>query len=54
VLAPADTSEDEYRAVEAATPIGRWGGELEIVRAVLFLIESGFITGETIYLGGVR
>jgi NAD(P)-dependent dehydrogenase (short-subunit alcohol dehydrogenase family) len=54
ILPPPGTTEEEARAVEAATPLGRWGGEEEIVRAVLFLIESGFVTGETIRVDGGR
>jgi NAD(P)-dependent dehydrogenase (short-subunit alcohol dehydrogenase family) len=40
--------------VEAATPLGRWGGEQQIVEAVTFLIASDFITGETIRIDGGR
>jgi NAD(P)-dependent dehydrogenase (short-subunit alcohol dehydrogenase family) len=54
IAPPPGTSDEEYRAVEAATPLGRWGGESEIARAVLFLIESDFITGETIRIDGGR
>jgi NAD(P)-dependent dehydrogenase (short-subunit alcohol dehydrogenase family) len=54
VLAPPGTTDEEYKAVEAATPLGRWGGELEIVRAVVFLLESEFVTGETIRVDGGR
>jgi NAD(P)-dependent dehydrogenase (short-subunit alcohol dehydrogenase family) len=54
ILAPPTTSDDEFKAVEAATPLGRWGGEIEIARAVLFLIETGFVTGETIRVDGGR
>jgi 3-oxoacyl-[acyl-carrier protein] reductase len=54
MLAPPDTTDEEYRAVEAATPLGRWGGETEIVRTVQFLIESDFLTGETIRVDGGR
>lgn len=54
VLAPPGTSEEEYRAVEAATPLGRWGGAEEIVAAVLCLLETEFITGETIRVDGGR
>ena len=42
------------KAVETATPLGRWGGEAEIVSAVVFLLESGFVTGETIRVDGGR
>jgi NAD(P)-dependent dehydrogenase (short-subunit alcohol dehydrogenase family) len=54
VLAPPDTSNDELAAVEAATPLGRWGGEIEIVKTVEFLIQSDFVTGETIRVDGGR
>jgi NAD(P)-dependent dehydrogenase (short-subunit alcohol dehydrogenase family) len=54
IVAPPGTSEEEYKAVEAATPLGRWGGEGEITKAVLFLIDSDFITGETIRIDGGR
>jgi NAD(P)-dependent dehydrogenase (short-subunit alcohol dehydrogenase family) len=42
------------KAVEDATPLGRWGGELEIAKAVFFLLESDFVTGETIRVDGGR
>lgn len=54
ILAPPGTTDEEYKAVEAATPLGRWGGEGEIVKAVLLLIDSEFITGETIRVDGGR
>jgi NAD(P)-dependent dehydrogenase (short-subunit alcohol dehydrogenase family) len=54
ILPPDDLTADERRAVEAATPLGRWGGAEEIVKAVLFLIDSGFVTGEVIRVDGGR
>lgn len=54
IVAPPGTSPEEYKAVEDATPLGRWGGEHEIAKAVLALIESDFITGETIRVDGGR
>jgi NAD(P)-dependent dehydrogenase (short-subunit alcohol dehydrogenase family) len=54
VLAPPGTSPEEMAAVEAATPLGRWGGEQEVVKAVDFLIQSDFVTGETIRVDGGR
>ena len=54
IRAPEGTTEEESRAVEAATPLGRWGGEAEIVKAVAFLLESDFVTGETIRVDGGR
>lgn len=54
ILAPPGTSDEELKAVEDATPLGRWGGEAEIAKVVLALIESDFITGETIRVDGGR
>ena len=54
ILAPFGTSDEESRAVEQATPLGRWGGEMEIAKGVLALLESDFITGETIRIDGGR
>jgi NAD(P)-dependent dehydrogenase (short-subunit alcohol dehydrogenase family) len=54
ILAPPDMTSEERDAVAAATPLGRWGGEQEIVKAVLALVETDFITGETIRVDGGR
>jgi NAD(P)-dependent dehydrogenase (short-subunit alcohol dehydrogenase family) len=54
ILAPPGTTDEELKAVEEATPLGRWGGELEIVKGVMALIESDFITGETLRIDGGR
>jgi NAD(P)-dependent dehydrogenase (short-subunit alcohol dehydrogenase family) len=54
ILAPPDTTDDELKAVEEATPLGKWGGEAEIASAVLFLLDSGFVTGETLRVDGGR
>jgi NAD(P)-dependent dehydrogenase (short-subunit alcohol dehydrogenase family) len=54
ILAPPGTSAGESSAVERATPLGRWGGEIEIAKAVLAFVESDFMTGETIRIDGGR
>ena len=54
ILAPADTTNDEHEAVANNTPLGRWGGPEEIAKAVLFVCESDFVTGETIRVDGGR
>lgn len=54
IIAPAGTSPDEAAAVEHATPLGRWGGEAEIAKAVRFFCESDFVTGETVRVDGGR
>lgn len=54
IVAPPGTTEEESRAIETATPLGRWGGEVEIAKTVLALLDSDFITGETIRVDGGR
>ena len=54
ILAPAGTSAEESAAVEDATPLGRWGGEMEIARGVRALLDGDFITGETLRIDGGR
>ena len=54
ILAPPETTDEESRAIEQATPLGRWGGEKEIAKAVLALLDGDFITGETLRIDGGR
>ncbi len=54
ILAPPGTTEDERLSVERATPLGRWGGAEEIVKAIEFLVDSDFVTGETVRVDGGR
>jgi NAD(P)-dependent dehydrogenase (short-subunit alcohol dehydrogenase family) len=54
ILAPPGTTDEELEAVVSATPLGRWGGPEEIVKTVLALIDSDFITGETVRVDGGR
>jgi NAD(P)-dependent dehydrogenase (short-subunit alcohol dehydrogenase family) len=54
ILAPPGTTAEESKAVEDSTPVGRWGGEEEITKAVAFLLDSNFVTGETVRVDGGR
>jgi NAD(P)-dependent dehydrogenase (short-subunit alcohol dehydrogenase family) len=54
ILAPPDLSSKENTEVMNATPLRRWGGAMEIAKAVLFLVDSDFITGECIRVDGGR
>jgi NAD(P)-dependent dehydrogenase (short-subunit alcohol dehydrogenase family) len=54
IVAPPGMTADETKAVEDATPLGRWGGEIEVTKAVLGLLDSDFVTGETIRVDGGR
>lgn len=54
ILAPPDMSKEESDAVVKSTPLRRWGGEAEIAKAVMFFVESDFVTGETVRVDGGR
>jgi len=54
ILAPPETTDEELKAVEKITPLGRWGGAEEIAKMVVALVESDFVTGETIRVDGGR
>jgi NAD(P)-dependent dehydrogenase (short-subunit alcohol dehydrogenase family) len=54
ILPPPDLSTEEMASVAEATPLGRWGGAEEIAKAVLALVDSDFMTGETIRVDGGR
>lgn len=54
ILAPPGLGDEEFEAVEKATPLGRWGGGEEIAKAVLALIDADFITGEVVRVDGGR
>jgi NAD(P)-dependent dehydrogenase (short-subunit alcohol dehydrogenase family) len=54
ILAPPEMTQQESDAVVKSTPLGRWGGEDEIAKAVMFLVHSDFVTGETIRVDGGR
>ena len=54
ILPSANLDSHEVKEVERTTPLGHWGGTAEVVKAVVSLIESDFITGETIRVDGGR
>jgi NAD(P)-dependent dehydrogenase (short-subunit alcohol dehydrogenase family) len=54
IVPPPDMTREEFDEVAQATPVGRWGGEIEIAKAVILLCETDFITGETIRVDGGR
>jgi NAD(P)-dependent dehydrogenase (short-subunit alcohol dehydrogenase family) len=54
ILAPPDITPEEDAAVRKATPLGRWGGPEELAKAVVFLVETDFVTGESIRVDGGR
>jgi NAD(P)-dependent dehydrogenase (short-subunit alcohol dehydrogenase family) len=54
ILPSSGMTDEEIRATAEAIPVKRWGGEIEIARTVLALVESDFITGETVRVDGGR
>jgi NAD(P)-dependent dehydrogenase (short-subunit alcohol dehydrogenase family) len=54
ILPPADLSAPEAEEAVKNTPLRRWGGAEEVVKAVLFLIETDFVTGECLRVDGGR
>lgn len=54
ILPPSGSSRKEILAVAKATPLKKWGGAGEIAKAVLFLAETDFVTGECIRVDGGR
>jgi NAD(P)-dependent dehydrogenase (short-subunit alcohol dehydrogenase family) len=54
ILKPPGLSAREDAEVKKATPLGRWGGPAEIAKAVMFLIETDFVTGECVRVDGGR
>ena len=54
ILAPPDFTAEETARVIEATPLARWGGAAEVAKAVIFLVETDFITGECIRVDGGR
>lgn len=54
ILPPAHIRNEEVRDVKKVTPLGRWGGAGEVAKAVLFLIDTDFVTGECIRVDGGR
>lgn len=54
IVPVAGSTEEEHRAVLAATPLGHWGSVDEVARVVASLIDSTFVTGETLRVDGGR
>lgn len=54
ILKPNNLTEAENREVLKNTPLARWGGAEEIAKAVLYLLEADFVTGQILYVDGGR
>ena len=54
VLLPDDWTDEDAGRLAATTPLGRIGSPDDVVAAVRYLLDSDFITGETIIVDGGR
>jgi pteridine reductase len=54
ILPPEGLTSAQAEEVIRNTPLKRWGGAQEIARAVLFLAETDFMTGECLRVDGGR
>jgi pteridine reductase len=54
VLLPESWPEDAARRLAETTPLRRLGAPEDVTRTILFLLESDYITGETIVVDGGR
>ena len=54
IIPALGSTKKESQDVVKSTPLKRWGGADEIAKAVIFLIETDFVTGECIRVDGGR
>ncbi len=54
VLLPEGWTEADAERLRATTPLGRHGSPDDVVRAVLYLLDADFVTGETLVVDGGR
>lgn len=54
ILKPADMPESDNSEVLKNTPLARWGGANEVTKAVLYLLDADFVTGQVLYVDGGR
>jgi pteridine reductase len=52
ILAPEGVPGQELDRLAARTPLGRWGEPEDVANAVLFLLESDYVTGQVIFADG--
>ena len=54
VLLPEGWPEESARRLAATTPLRRLGSPEDVTRAILFLLEADYVTGETVLVDGGR
>ncbi|MEM3596323.1 MAG: SDR family oxidoreductase, partial [Candidatus Bathyarchaeia archaeon] len=48
----ATMSEEQKEALRRQIPLGRLGRSIDVAKAILFLAENDFVTGQTIDVNG--
>ena len=54
ILPPEGKTEEYFESLKSTNPLNTYGGPEDIVRAVLFLLDSPFITGQNVFVDGGR
>ncbi len=54
IIAPPEYTEEEKQEIAETTILKKWGGAEEIARAVTYLLEQGFMTGQVLVIDGGR
>ncbi len=54
ILPPRGKTREELDHLQGSNPLQRWGDPVDVTRAVLFLLESEFITGQVLFVDGGR
>src|SRR3989344_551891 len=54
ILMPPDLSAEDNAEVMKNTPLEKWGGAHEITKAVLYLLDAEFVTGQILFVDGGR
>jgi NAD(P)-dependent dehydrogenase (short-subunit alcohol dehydrogenase family) len=54
ILPPAGKDESYLQRLAHTNALQRYGGPEDIVRAVMFLLDSPFVTGQVVYVDGGR
>jgi pteridine reductase len=54
VLPPDDMDPDDLERLQETTPLRRHGGPPDVVRAVEYLLDAAFVTGEVLFVDGGR
>lgn len=54
ILKPGDLSDEDDAETIKNTPLARWGGAHEITKAILYLLDTDFVTGQVLYVDGGR